>query len=101
MDGGACEAGVDPDRISFTEAIFVLCETTRELAQVERSHHEPLRQEMYARLTAHLLPERHLRATPRVLKMLSRKYKRKPHNQLAVPPFDPIDQFLDFVVLLI
>jgi hypothetical protein len=92
---------VDKDRLSFTDAIFVLCETTRELAQVERSHQEPLRQEMYARLTAHVLPERHLRANPRVLKKLYRKYKRKSRNAPAVPPFDPMDQFLDFVVLLI
>jgi transposase IS4-like protein/DDE family transposase len=101
MHRAACQAGVDPDRLSFTDAIFVLCETTRELAQVERSHQEPLRQAMYARLTAHLLPERHLRANPRVLKKLYRKYKRKSRNEPAVPPFDPMDQFLDFVVLLI
>jgi hypothetical protein len=92
---------VDPDRLSFTDALFVLCETTRELAQVERSHQEPLRQELYARLTAQLLPERHLRANHRVLKKLYRKYKRKSRNEPAVPPFDPMDQFLDFVVLLI
>jgi Insertion element 4 transposase N-terminal/Transposase DDE domain len=97
----ACQAGVDPDRLSFTDAIFVLCETTRELAQVERSHQEPVRQEMYSRLTSHLLPPRRLRANPRVLKKLYRKYKRKSHDQPAVPPFDPMDQFLDFVVLLI
>jgi hypothetical protein len=101
MHRAACQAGVDPDRLSFTDAIFVLCETTRELAQVERSQQEPLRQEMDVRLTSHLLPPRHLRANPRVLKKLYRKYKRKGHTLPAVPPFTPKDQFLDFVVLLI
>jgi len=92
---------VDPDRLSFTDALFVLGETTRELAQVQREQQEPLRQEMCARLTAHVLPARRLRANPRVLKKLYRKYKRKSPNEPAVPPFDPKDQFLDFVVLLI
>jgi len=101
MHQAACQAEVDPDRLSFTDALFVLGETTRELAQVEREQQEPLRQEMYARLTAHVLPVRRLRANPRVLKKLYRKYKRKSPNEPAVPPFDPKDQFLDFVVLLI
>ena len=101
MHQAACQAEVNPDRLSFTDAIFVLAETTRELAQVERSQQEPLRQEMCARLTAQLLPERRLRANPRVLKKLYRKYKRKSPGEPALPPFDPKDQFLDFVVLLI
>jgi len=101
MHRAACQAGVDPDRLSFTDAVFVLSETTRELAQVEREQQEPLRQEMCARLTAHVLPARRLRANPRALKKLYRKYKRKSPNQPVVPPFDPKDQFLDFVVLLI
>ncbi len=101
MHQAACQADVDPDRLSFTDAVFVLCETTRELAQVSAEQREPLRQEMLTRLTAQLLPPRRLRANPRVLKKLYRKYKRKPRNQPAPPPFDPEDRFLDFVVLLI
>jgi hypothetical protein len=101
MHHAACQADVDPDRLSFTDAIFVLSETTRELAQVQRSEQEPLRQEMYGRLTAQLLPPRRLRANPRVLKKLYRKYKRKSPDEPVPPPFDPKDRFLDFVVLLI
>src|SRR6266571_285166 len=101
MHQAACQAEVDPDRLRFTDAVFVLCETTRELAQVSAEQREPLRQEMLTRLTAQLLPPRRLRANPRVLKKLYRKYKRKPRNQPAPPPFDPEDRFLDFVVLLI
>ena len=101
MHRAACQAGVDPDRLSFTDAVFVLCETTRELAQVSASQRESLHQEMLNRLTAQLLPPRHLRANPRVLKKLYRKYKRKSPNEPAPPPFDPEDRFLDFVVLLI
>jgi len=101
MHQAACQANVDPDRLSFTDAVFVLCETTRELAQVPAEQREPLRQEMLTRLTAQLLPPRRLRANPRVLKKLYRKYKRKSRNEPAPPPFDPQDRFLDFVVLLI
>jgi hypothetical protein len=101
MHHAACQANVDPDRLSFTDALFVLSETTRELIQGERSQQESLQQEMCSRLTAHLLPARRLRANPRVLKKLYRKYQRKSRGEPAVPPFDPKDQFLDFVVLLI
>jgi hypothetical protein len=101
MHQAACQADVDPDRLSFTDALFVLSETTRELAQVKPSQHHTLRQEMYVRLTAQLLPERRLRANPRVLKKLYRKYKRKSCDEPPVPPFEPNEQFLDFVVLLI
>ncbi len=101
MHRAACQAEVDPDRLSLTDALFVLSETTRELALVEHCYQEPLLQEMCARLTAQVLPEHRLRANPRVLKKLYRKYKRKSRHELAVPPFDPKDRFLDFVVLLI
>src|SRR3989440_6866736 len=101
MYQAAEEAHVDPDRLSFTDAVFVLSETTHELAQVLPAEQEALRQEMNERLTAQLLPERRLRANPRVLKKLYRKYKRKPHDAVPVPPFDPDDHFLDFVVLLL
>lgn len=101
MHQAACQAGLDPDRLSFTDAVFVLGETTQELAQVEPSQQGVLRQEMGVRLAAHPLPPRRLRSNPRVLKKLYRKYKRKALDLPAVPPFDPMDQFLDFVVLLI
>jgi Transposase DDE domain/Insertion element 4 transposase N-terminal len=101
MHQAARQADVDPDRLSFVEAVFVVCETTGELAQVEAQQREPLRQEMLQRLAAHLLPPRRLRANPRVLKKTYRKFKRKSPDLPAVPPFDPYDQFLDFVVLLI
>jgi len=101
MHQAAEEAKVDPNRLSFSDAVFVLSETTRELAQVLPSEQEALRQEMLGRLRAQLLPPRRLRTNPRVLKKLYRKYKRKPYDAVPVPPFDPNDQFLDFVVLLI
>ena len=101
MHQAACDAEVDPDRLSFSDALFVVAETTRELAQVQPEHREDLRREMRDRLTAHLLPQRRLRANPRVLKKLYRKYKRKSSNVSAFPPFEPTAQFLDFVILLI
>jgi Insertion element 4 transposase N-terminal/Transposase DDE domain len=92
---------LDPDRLSFSEAVFQVSETTRELAQVHPQEHEILRQFLLERLRLHLLPPRRLRSNPRVLKKLYRKYKRKPHDAVPVPPFDPDDHFLDFVILLI
>jgi hypothetical protein len=97
----AQQAQLDPDRLSFTEAVFQVSETTRELAQVQTTEHEALRQQLLERLVVELLPLRRLRSNPRVLKKLYRKYKRKPHDAPPVPPFDPDDHFLDFVILLI
>jgi hypothetical protein len=101
MYQAAQQAHLDPDRLSFTEAVFVVSETTHQLAQVLPTSHDALRQEMLERLRAQRLPARRLRSNPRVLKKLYRKYKRKPHDAVPVPPFDPDDHFLDFVVLLI
>lgn len=101
MHRAACQAQVDPDRLSFTDALFVLTETTHDLAQVAPCEQQALLQEMCERLTAQLVAPRRLRVNPRVLKKLYRKYKRKPRHVPAPPPFDPKDQFLDFVVLLI
>lgn len=97
----ASQAQLDPDRLSFTDAIFVVSETTRELALVLPGEQDGLRQDLLERLVADPLPPRRLRSNPRVLKKLYRKYKRKPHDALPVPPFDPDDHFLDFVILLI
>lgn len=101
MLAAASQAHLDPDRLSFTEAVFQVSETTHELAQVQAGEQELLRQLLLERLRLHLLPARRLRSNPRVLKKLYRKYKRKPHDALPVPPFDPDDHFLDFVILLI
>jgi len=97
----AQQAQLDPDRLSFTDAIFVVTETTRELAQVQADEQVDLRAHLLSRLAADPLPPRRLRSNPRVLKKLYRKYKRKPRDAVPVPPFDPNDRFLDFVVLLI
>ena len=101
MVQAASLAQVDPDRLSFSEAVFQISETTRELAQVHPAEQDALRQKLLERLPVQLLPPRRLRSNPRVLKKLYRKYKRKPHDALPVPPFNPDDHFLDFVVLLI
>ena len=101
MHQAACEADLDPDRLSFTDAIFIIGETTRELSQVIAQDREGVREAMRDRLVAHLLPERRLRANARVLKKLYRKYKRKPSDAPPVPPFEPDARFLDFVILLI
>ena len=101
MVQSAQQAQLDPDRLSFSEAVFQVSETTRELAQVQPTQHEALRQQLLERLLTQLLPPRRLRSNPRVLKKLYRKYKRKPHDAPPVPPFDPDDHFLDFVILLI
>ena len=101
MVQAAAQVQLDPDRLSFIEAVFQVTETTRDLAQVHPAEQAAVRRQLLERLLAHRLPPRRLRGNPRVLKKLYRKYKRKPHDALPIPPFTPDDHFLDFVVLLI
>lgn len=88
----ATEAGVDPDRLSFTDGLFFLTETL-DLALILEPEEAtaPLLRRLHQRMRQQVLPERHLRVNRRELK------KR---DVPPPPPFEPEDQFLDFVALL-
>src|SRR5947209_2386564 len=78
MYRSALQAELDPDRLSFTEAVFQLCEAVSD----ERGEEEPARQQyrterLLQRLRRNLLPERRLRIQRRELKQVYRKYKPK------------------------
>jgi hypothetical protein len=96
MAQAALEAELDPDRLSFTEGLFVLTETL-DLALIlePEGTTEPL-----LRLGRQLLPVRRLRINRREVKQVYNKYKPKKRNLPPPEPFEPEDQFLDFVHLL-
>ncbi len=101
MAQAAVEAELDPDRLSFTEGVFVLTETL-DLALIlePEGATAPLLRRLHERMRQQLLPERRLRVNRRELKQLYQKYKPKKRNVPPPLPFEPEDQFLDFVVLL-
>jgi hypothetical protein len=101
MAQAAVEAELDPDRLSFTQGLFVLTETL-DLALILQPEGatEPLLRRMRQQMVRQLLPVRRLRINRREVKQVYNKYKPKKRNVPPPEPFEPEDQFLDFVHLL-
>jgi hypothetical protein len=100
MAAGAIERHLDPDRLSFSEGIFQVCEML-DLALILSPETAPtLLGRLYAKLTHTLLPERRLRINRREVKQVYNKYKPKKRDLPPPKPFEPDERFLDFVDLL-
>ena len=102
MYRAALQADLDPDRLSFTEAVFQLCEAVAD----ERGEQEPALQRwrterLLQRLRRNVLPERHLRIHRRELKQVYKKYKPKKRDVPPPKPFAPGERFADFVVIVV
>ena len=103
MYRSALQADLDPDRLSFTEAVFQICEAVSD--ERGEAEQEPALQcwrteRLLQRLRRNLLPERHLRINRREIKQVYKKYKPKKRGLPPPEPFQPEEQFLDFVELL-
>jgi hypothetical protein len=97
----AVEAELDPDRLSFTEGLFELTEMISLALILEPEEtSEPLLARLRHKMAQHVLPARRLRINRREVKQVYNKYKPKKRQLPPPAPFDPEDQFLDFVDLL-
>ena len=97
----AVEAELDPDRLSFTEGLFELTEMIDLALTLEPEEATaPLLARLRHKMAQHLLPPRRLRINRREVKQIYNKYKPKKRQMPPPAPFDPEDQFLDFVDLL-
>jgi Insertion element 4 transposase N-terminal/Transposase DDE domain len=85
MHQSACEANLDPDRLSFTHAVEVLDTACFEFALVARQEVPRLQERLLADLRepATLLPPRRLRFYPRVVKRAYSTFPRKRPEQLG------------------
>ena len=83
MHQSACEANLDPDRLSFTHAVEVLDTACYEFALVARQELPRVKQRLLADLRepATLLPPRRLRFYPRVVKRAYSPFHRKRPGQ--------------------
>jgi Transposase DDE domain/Insertion element 4 transposase N-terminal len=102
MSRSALQAHLDPDRLSFTEAVFQIGEAVAD----ERGEPEPAMQQWHTerllqRLRRHLLPQRRLRINRRELKQVYQKYKPKKRQVPPPKPFEPGERFEDFVVIVV
>ena len=101
MAQAATEAGLDPDRLSFTVGLFQVVEMIDLALLLEPEEAtEPLLRRLRHQMRQQVLPVRHLRINRREIKQVYRKYKPKKRGVPPPEPFDPNDQFLDFVDLL-
>jgi len=97
----AVERELDPDRLSFTEGLFELTEMISLALTVEPEEAtEPLLKRLRHKMAQHVLPVRRLRINRREVKQIYNKYKPKKRQVPPPEPFEPEDQFLDFVELL-
>ncbi|TME59545.1 MAG: IS4 family transposase [Chloroflexi bacterium] len=93
------EAGLDPDRLSFTEAVFQISEAIDDAMVLAPEHGERLTQRLRRCLRHKLLPERHLRMNRREVKQVYNKHKPKKRRVPPPEPFQAHERFEDFVVL--
>src|SRR5258706_3592587 len=102
MYRSALQADLDPDRLSFTEAVFQIGEAVADQRGEESPALQQWRTErLLQRLRRHLVPQRHLRINRRELKQVYQKYKPKKRAVPPPEPFGPQERFEEFVVLLI
>ncbi len=100
MAQAAKQAQLDPDRLSFTEGLFHLCEMIDLTLILEPEAACSLLLRLYEKLAHKILPPRQLRINRREVKQVYNKYKPKKRDLPAPKPFEPHERFLDFVDLL-
>ena len=101
LSQAALEAELDPDRLSFTEGLFELTEMiSLALTMEPEEATEPLLKRLRHKMAQHVLPTRRLRINRREIKQIYNKYKPKKRQMPPPAPFEPEEQFLDFVELL-
>jgi len=102
MYRSALQADLDPDRLSFSEAVFQICEAVAdERGEVAPAVQQRRTERLLQRLRRNLLPERCLRINRRELKQVYRKYKPKKRDVPPPKPFAPGERFVDFVIIVV
>jgi hypothetical protein len=100
MAQAAMEAGLDPDRLSFTAGLFQVTEMLDLALTLEPEEAiEPLSRRLRHQMRHVVLPERRLRIKRREVKQVYNKHKPKKRDVPPPKPFEPHEQFLDFVLL--
>lgn len=100
MYQSACEVDLDPDRLSFTEAVFQISEAVADLALAAPSQRGWLLICLLRCLRRRPLPPRRLRVNRREIKQIYNKYKPKKRDLPPPAPFGPQERFEDFVQLV-
>jgi len=82
MLDSALKHDLDPDRLSFRNAVELVCEAIAEFQQVVPEQHPRLYQRLLDDIARHRLPERANRTNPRVVKRKMSKFRlKRPEHQ--------------------
>jgi hypothetical protein len=95
----AAQVELDADRLSFTEAVFQITEAIDDGMCLAPEHAVQLQQRLLTRLCCTVVPERHLRINRREVKQVYNTYKPKKRNLPPPEPFEPHEQFEDFLLM--
>jgi hypothetical protein len=98
MHDAALRAGLDPDRLSFVNAVRLICDALAEFQMTAPEQVAQLYQRLLDDIARHRLPERENRSNPRVVKRKMSKFKLKRPEHLHWP--QPSKSFQDAVVIL-
>ena len=77
MHEAALQSGLDPDRLSFTGALSLICDAIPDFQQAPTEQHPALRQRLLRDIARHRLPQRVGRINPRVVKRKMSGFLRK------------------------
>lgn len=93
MLDAALLADLDPDRLSFTNALRILQEVIPEFQQTDPAQHPALYQRLLQDLASFRLPPRKTRTNPRVVKRkMSNFDKKRPEHYHWPQPSVPFHQ---------
>ena len=85
MYEAACQADLDPDRLSFVHALRVIQDAIPEFQMIPRYQHKRLYARLLTDIIDELLPERRPRSNPRVVKRKMSKFHLKRSQHYAWP----------------
>ena len=85
MHDAAIEANIDPDRLSFRNALEIIRDAIPQFQLVDSSQHPLLYQRLLRDIARHRLPERANRINPRVIKRKVLKFPKKRKHHLSWP----------------
>jgi hypothetical protein len=99
MHAAAVQAKLDPDRLSFVDALEVIREAVPEFQMTTPTELPRLAARMLRDMARGLLPPRRLRSNPRVVKTKMSKFKQKRPEHRSPP--QPTRFFRDAIVMRI
>lgn len=98
MHEAAVQSGLDPDRLSFINAVRIICDALSEFQMTTPEQLPQLYHRLLNDIARHRLPERDNRSNPRVVKRKMSKFKLKREKHRHWP--QPSKLFQEAIVIL-